>query len=223
MSRSALKSAWAAQVKRLRSLLLCFHMLKYSLLPGLLLASFALSAQTAASAGSSGVEARVVRQNQLFEDYYQNSLKNSPVQATYQGDYRYNDKLDDESLAHVAQVHAEDDGYLAKLKSIPMDGMPDADRLSHDLLVRSLSQRDTAYGLKMYEMPINQQNGTHTQLADLPLSMPFDSVKHYEDYIARLHQISRGCYEVASLMILAVMRMAKAMKWMPLSVFGSRS
>ncbi len=33
----------------------------------------------------------------------------------------------------------------------------------------------------------------------------------------------RGCYEVASLMILAVMRMAKAMKWMPLSVFGSRS
>ena len=35
--------------------------------------------------------------------------------------------------------------------------------------------------------------------------------------------LTRGCYEVASLMILAVMRMAKAMKWMPLSVFGSRS
>ena len=28
-------------------------------------------------------------------------------------------------------------------------------------------------------------------LADLPLSVPFDSVKHYEDYIARLHQIPR--------------------------------
>ena len=40
-------------------------------------------------------------------------------------------------------------------------------------------------------MPINQQNGVHTSLADLPLSMPFDSVKHYEDYIARLHQIPR--------------------------------
>src|SRR5208337_3733292 len=26
-------------------------------------------------------------------------------------------------------------------------------------------------------------------VADLPLSMPFDSVKHYEDYISRLHQI----------------------------------
>jgi len=28
-------------------------------------------------------------------------------------------------------------------------------------------------------------------LADLPLSVPLDSVKHYEDYIARLHQIPR--------------------------------
>ena len=28
-------------------------------------------------------------------------------------------------------------------------------------------------------------------LADLPLAVPFDSVKQYEDYIARLHQIPR--------------------------------
>ena len=33
---------------------------------------------------------------------------------------------------------------------------------------------------------------------------------------------ARGCYEVASLTSLVVMRMAKAMKWIPLSVVGSR-
>ena len=54
-----------------------------------------------------------------------------------------------------------------------------------------LQQRIADFDLKEYEMPINQQNGIHTSLADLPLSMPFDSVKHYEDYIARLHQIPR--------------------------------
>ena len=32
----------------------------------------------------------------------------------------------------------------------------------------------------------------HTNLADLPLSVPLDSVKHYEDYISRLHQIPRA-------------------------------
>jgi uncharacterized protein (DUF885 family) len=33
--------------------------------------------------------------------------------------------------------------------------------------------------------------GPQTRLADLPLSVPLDSVKHYEDYLARLHQIPR--------------------------------
>src|SRR6202021_1335217 len=28
--------------------------------------------------------------------------------------------------------------------------------------------------------------------ADMPLAVPLDSVKHYEDYIARLHQIPRA-------------------------------
>jgi uncharacterized protein (DUF885 family) len=54
-----------------------------------------------------------------------------------------------------------------------------------------LEQRVADFDLKEYEMPINQQNGVHTSLADLPLSVPLDSVKHYEDYIARLHQIPR--------------------------------
>ena len=39
--------------------------------------------------------------------------------------------------------------------------------------------------------PDQSADGIHTSLADLPLSVPFDSVKHYEDYIARLHQIPR--------------------------------
>src|SRR5258708_19067408 len=41
-------------------------------------------------------------------------------------------------------------------------------------------------------MPIIQQNGIHDGLADLPLSVPLDSVKHYEDYTARLRQIPRA-------------------------------
>ena len=36
-----------------------------------------------------------------------------------------------------------------------------------------------------------QQQGIHTSLSVLPNAVPLDSVKHYEDYIARLHQIPR--------------------------------
>src|SRR6202041_2503839 len=47
------------------------------------------------------------------------------------------------------------------------------------------------YGLKEYEMRVTQMGGPQVHLADLPLAVPFDTVKQYEDYIARLHQIPR--------------------------------
>ena len=134
---------------------------------------------------------RLAAQNALFEEQYETDLRNFPQRATAYGDYRYNDKLAEYSLVAIAQRHQTDEAFLARLEAIPSTGFSDQDQLSHDLLVRVLQQRIADFGLKEYEMPINQQNGVHTDLADLPLSVPLDSVKHYEDYIARLHQIPR--------------------------------
>jgi uncharacterized protein (DUF885 family) len=134
---------------------------------------------------------RLAAQNAIFEEQYESDLRNFPERATAFGDYRYNDKLAEYSLAAIAERHKTDKTFLARLKAIPTTGFSDQDQLSHDLLVRVLEQRISDYDLKEYEMPINQQNGIHTGLADMPLSVPFDSVKHYEDYIARLHQIPR--------------------------------
>ncbi len=134
---------------------------------------------------------RLGAQNALFEEQYESDLRNFPERATAYGDYRYNDKLAEYSLEAIAQRHKTNHDFLARLETIPTAGFSDQDQLSHDLLVRVLEQRIADFNLKEYEMPINQQNGVHTSLADLPLSVPFDSVKHYEDYIARLHQIPR--------------------------------
>ncbi len=134
---------------------------------------------------------RVAAQNALFEEFYQAGLKESPLRATGVGDYRYNALLDDASLAEVRRQHVEADAFLARLRAISTVGMTDADMLSHTLLEWQLARRDVSFELKNYEMPVNQQNGVHTDLADLPLSVPLDSVQHYEDYIARLHQIPR--------------------------------
>ena len=137
------------------------------------------------------VSERLAALNALFEEQYESDLRNFPERATSYGDYRYNDKLADYSLAAVVQRNETNRGFLARLQAIPATGFSDQDQLSHDLLIRVLQQRVADFDLKEYEMPINQQNGIHTSLADLPLSVPFDSVKHYEDYIARLHQIPR--------------------------------
>jgi uncharacterized protein (DUF885 family) len=141
------------------------------------------------------VASRVAAQNALFDEAWQANLKMNPTQATAVGDYRYNDQLADYSLATPAARHQRDLADLARIKAINASGFPEQDQISHDLFLRQLQERIADYDLKEFEMPLSASGGgggIHVTVADLPLSMPFDSVKHYEDYIARLHKIPRA-------------------------------
>ena len=135
---------------------------------------------------------RLAAQNALFDEQYESDLRNFPERATAFGDYRYNDQLNDYSLDAIRRRHETDEAFLKRIEAIPTASFSDQDQLSHDLLIRVLGQRIADFELKEYEMPINTQGGMHTNLADLPLAVPLDSVKHYEDYISRLHQIPRA-------------------------------
>lgn len=146
------------------------------------------------------VSARLAAQNALFDQQYETDLRNFPERATTFGDYRFNDKLNDYSLEAIARRHKTDEDFLSRIQAIPTTGFSDQDQLSHDLLIRVLQQRIADYNLKEFEMPINQQNGIHTNLADLPQAVPLDSVKHYEDYISRLHQIPRAFSQVTEVL-----------------------
>src|SRR5579871_2613692 len=159
-----------------------------------------LSASVSLGATPEPVGTRGAAQNALFEEMYRADLKHHPERATAFGDYRYNDQLSDYSLATIARLHDSDIAYLGRLSAIDTAGFPEQDQLSHDLLLRMIRQRLSDYDLKEYEMPVDQMNGIHTGLADLPLGMPFDSVKHYEDYIARLRQIPRVLNETTEVL-----------------------
>ncbi len=142
-------------------------------------------------AAADSVESRLAAQNALFEDYYQAELLTHPERATAIGDYRYNDRLDDYSPAAFERQHASDESYLARLQALSTAGFAEQDALSHEVMARALAQRMANFKFKEYEMPVNQMEGPQVRLADLPLSVPLDSTQHYEDYLARLHQIPR--------------------------------
>ena len=171
---------------------------------------FGLVLGLASSSFGQAVADQVAKQNALFEAYYQAGLKNFPERATSYGDYRYNSQLGQVSLAEIARQHAEADDFLARLRAIPTNGMNDNDLLSHRILEKQLEREDVNYALKNHEMPVNQQNGVHTRVADLPNAMPFDSVAHYQDYISRLHQIPRVLEQTTE-----VMRQGEKDKLMP--------
>ncbi|HEV7444325.1 MAG TPA: DUF885 domain-containing protein, partial [Steroidobacteraceae bacterium] len=156
-----------------------------------LLSWSAILCWTSAVGKASAVEARLAEQNALFEEQYESDLKAHPEAATSFGDYRYNDQLSDFSIAGVNSQHSRDMGFLKRLNAISTAGFREQDVLSHQVMARVLEQRIADYDFKEYEMPVNQMSGPHVRLADLPLAVPFDSVKQYEDYVSRLHQIPR--------------------------------
>ena len=144
------------------------------------------------SPSTESIAARLASQDALFKEQFEDDMRASPESETARGDYRDNTMLDDYSLAASVKQNEVDRTYRAKLESISTQGFPEQDRFSHDLLLHVLDNRIADYALKDYEMPVSQMQGIHNSLADLPNSVPLDTVPHYEDYIARLHQIPRA-------------------------------
>jgi uncharacterized protein (DUF885 family) len=131
--------------------------------------------------GASSLQSRLDRQNQLFkEQAASDAAPSSGEKKSLLGDF---------SLAASARQDAIDRGFRTRLAAISSDGFPEQDRISHELMLRELDQRMTDYSLKTYEMPLTQFRGIHMDLADIPRSLPFHSVKDYEDYITQLHEM----------------------------------
>ncbi len=144
------------------------------------------------SQSTKSIATRLAAQNALFKEQFEADRRATPESETARGDYRDNAMLDDYSQAASVKQNAVDRAYRVKLKAISTNGFPEQDRLSHDLLLHVLDNRIADFELKDYEMPISQMQGIHNSLADLPNSVPLDTVQHYEDYVARLHQIPRA-------------------------------
>ena len=134
---------------------------------------------------------RVQALNALLAEQWEYSLKDSPETATTIGDYRYNDKLSDLSLAHVQQQKQDAEAFLKRFQAIDTSGFTEQDRLNQELMVRQLQDNLKSIELKNYEMPLDQFGGIHLQMAQLVSAIPFESTRQYQDYLARLQQMPR--------------------------------
>jgi len=133
-----------------------------------LLASIFTLLTATAFAQTASVASRLAPQNELFEQQYQSDLKLGPEQATQRGDYRYNSLLSDYSMAGQMRAHAADENFVGRLKAISTEGFSDQDKLSHELLLRSLQQRMTDYSFKDWEMPRSHWRSVEAGMASSP-------------------------------------------------------
>ncbi len=150
----------------------------------------------AAGATATSPAERTAALTKLFAEIWQDRLKHSPEFASSLGDKRYDDQLTDYSAKAVNAELERGLGYIQRLSEIDTAGLPEQEQLSAELMLRQLIDQQEGAKFKAWEMPLNQFYGVHTDLAQLPTHLSFDTVKDYDDYIARLKQVPRVLSQV---------------------------
>jgi uncharacterized protein (DUF885 family) len=166
--------------------------------------SLAGHGQTASPPTATPVAARSKALSSLLDQIWQDRLKHSPEFASSTGDKRYNDQLSDYSAKEVNAGLARGRDYIQRLSEIDTAGLSEQERLSADLMLRSLIEAQEGAKFKEWEMPVNQFNGFHNDLAQLPGRLQFDSTKDYDDYITRLTKVPTAFSQIMTNMQLGV-------------------
>jgi uncharacterized protein (DUF885 family) len=126
----------------------------------------------------------------LYEDYWEFILKENPTFATYLGEHRYDNWLEDVSAEAYEKRIEKLRKFLAELTGFkkPTNG---EDRLNYDLFKRELALQIEGAKYQPYLLPITQQTGPHIDLPQLVTYHPFKTLQDYVNYVSRLTQFRR--------------------------------
>jgi uncharacterized protein (DUF885 family) len=128
--------------------------------------------------------------NSFLDNYFEKRLELFPLEATFIGDNRFNDKL----YIDISETERERQKLFFKttldsLITFNYDLLNDNDKLSYDVLKRDLSL--SLEGLNFHDnyMPINQFSSlplTIGQMAGGKSAQPFSTVQDYNNWLSRL-------------------------------------
>jgi uncharacterized protein (DUF885 family) len=125
----------------------------------------------------------------LIDQYYKEYLKLFPLNATFNGDNRYNDRLfadfTDGYRATLKEFYLH---YLYALKDIKRDSLNDNDKLSYDIFKYNAEIKLEGLSIKDNRMPASQFYGlplTIGQLGSGEVVQPFKTVKDYQNWVSR--------------------------------------
>jgi uncharacterized protein (DUF885 family) len=152
------------------------------------LLSLALLPAAGAQSGAP-LAARRAQLREAIEQEWQYELKTAPELATAIGDPRYNDRLYDRSAEAAERDTQRAREEIRVFEAIDTTGFPEQEALNKTLMLRQLRDGVESAQFRPWEMPVNQMNGDHLDLAAMASQMPFLTVKDYENYLARLHAI----------------------------------
>lgn len=121
----------------------------------------------------------------FFDAEWEYTMEQNPTWASTLGDRRWNDRWGDDSLEAIHKREAHSREALARLNKIDRAQLTPADQLNYDLFKKDLELDIEGAKFRSYLLPVNQRGGIQTadELGDL---LRFQTVKDYEDWVARL-------------------------------------
>ncbi len=144
-------------------------------------------------AGSETVVDKAAQLDALYEEYWEEYLKMSPVTATYIGDERYNDQLvDSDSAENRAKTHEFNQRWLDRVSAIGDGGLSGQALLSYQIFIRERSDALAGEQFPAWMQPINQMYTSASMIVLLgsgAQAQPFKTVQDYENWIARASRV----------------------------------
>jgi uncharacterized protein (DUF885 family) len=127
----------------------------------------------------------------MYSDYYEFQLREDPGQATFLGRNEYNDRWDDPSPEHQQQYRKSLQQFLGRLHAIPEAPLKGQDRLSYRLLEWQLKQEIEEADIVSTYFSVNHLVGGHLNIFSTVAVAPANTVKDYENQVARLRALPR--------------------------------
>ncbi len=128
--------------------------------------------------------------NRMFNNYWEDRMKLSPLEATNTGDNRYNDTLPNDVSAHfIAAATSFYSRYSDSIKIFNRETLNENDKISYDIFKREMGIQLESFQFHDELMPLNQFTGLHLtfgQLGSGEGNQPFKTVKDYNDFLGRI-------------------------------------
>lgn len=137
--------------------------------------------------------------HELFASEWDNQMEQYPTWASRLGDRRWNDRWGDRSLDAINKRHSHNIEVLTKLKAIDREVLSSPDRLNYDLFLKDYQDEVDGHQYRWYLIPLTQRGGIQTadELAD---ALRFETLKDFEDWLARLRAFPTSMDQTIALM-----------------------
>jgi uncharacterized protein (DUF885 family) len=124
----------------------------------------------------------------LFDEDWEWSMRNHPDVATFFGDHRYDDKLNDASPEGIARDEAHSREMLARVQRIPRAQLQGEDRVSYDVYLHRLRDQVLAQKYPVLKTRVlSAIDGLHIEFDQLIQAMPLRNEHDVRNIVARLN------------------------------------